>query len=44
LVGSDSNGSVQCTSTGEDANWCYYDCSCTGSCGNVYDQLGLIDA
>jgi hypothetical protein len=44
VTGSDSKGSVICTSTGEDANWCYYDCECTGSCDNVYDQLGLIDA
>ncbi|MGH9825558.1 MAG: hypothetical protein ACREDR_20190, partial [Blastocatellia bacterium] len=28
--GADSNGSEACVLTGEDANWCYYDCTCLG--------------
>jgi len=41
---SDTKGYVECNLSGEDANWCYYECACTGNCGDLYDQLGLIDA
>jgi hypothetical protein len=44
VVGKDAQGTASCSFTGEDANWCYYDCTCTGNCDNVYTQLGLIDA
>ncbi len=41
---------VSCNLTGEDANWCYYDCTCTGrnatdsKCDQLYAAAGLIDA
>lgn len=44
LTGKDSNGSVVCVWYLEDADWCYYNCECTGNCDNVYAELGLIDA
>ena len=44
VCGADRNGSMTCRLTGEDASWCYYDCTCDGDCTNIYDQLGLIDA
>jgi hypothetical protein len=40
----DTNGSVHCDLSGEDADFCYYQCDCVGDCGDIYDQLGLIDA
>ncbi len=41
-----NQGSVQCTLTGEDENWCYYDCTCSGTptvCDRLYAAAGLID-
>lgn len=38
--------SVTCTLTGEDENWCYYDCTCSGSasrCDQLYAAAGLIN-
>ena len=32
---------LMCRGDGEDANWCYYICECTGNCDAMYDQLGL---
>jgi hypothetical protein len=40
----DTNGYVECQLSGEDADWCYYQCDCTGDCSGLYDSLGLIDA
>ncbi len=42
----DNTGSVQCSLTGQDANWCYYDCECSGTptvCDRLYAAAGLID-
>ena len=39
--------SVSCSLTGQDANWCYYDCTCTGTdarCDQLYAAAGLVDA
>jgi len=44
ISGTDDEGFVFCELTGEDAQWCYYNCECDGECANIYDQLGLIDA
>ena len=43
LCGSTPNGGVFCELTGEDARWCYYNCTCDGDCTDIYNQLGLID-
>jgi len=38
---------VSCNLTGEDAEWCYYDCTCTGTnatesrCDQLYASAGL---
>lgn len=40
----DSRGDMVCQKTSEDAEWCYYNCTCTGDCDRLYDQFGLIDA
>jgi hypothetical protein len=40
------NATVNCTLTGEDENWCYYDCTCTGTparCDQMYAAAGLVD-
>jgi hypothetical protein len=40
---------VSCQLTGEDASWCYYDCTCTGRnatetrCDQLYARAGLVD-
>lgn len=42
-----SNATVNCSNTGEDANYCYYERTCTGSaattslCDNMYAGAGL---
>lgn len=47
LYGMDSNGDhVHCSLTGQDRNWCYYNCECDnyrggGDCENIYADLGL---
>lgn len=41
IGGADSSGSEACSLTGEDANYCYYDCTCIGDCSNVDRILGL---
>ena len=33
IAGVDMSGSLRCTLTGEDASYCYYNCTCTPSCG-----------
>ncbi|MFN7947447.1 MAG: hypothetical protein U0Z53_19010 [Blastocatellia bacterium] len=46
ILGRKDGTYVSCTLTGEDSQWCYYDCTCSGdlsNCDKVYDQLGLID-
>lgn len=39
--GADSHGNEVCSLTGEDANYCYYDCTCWGDCSNIDRILGL---
>ena len=47
IYGMNSTGDhVHCTSTGSDANWCYYNCECHndhggGDCEDIYADLGL---
>jgi len=44
IVGGDSSGSLACVYTGEDANYCYYNCACQGNCDKIYEELELEDA
>jgi len=44
ITGANADGGMFCELTGEDAKWCYYDCTCEGDCTAIYEQLGLIDA
>ena len=40
------DATVSCSLTGEDANYCYYDCTCTGTesrCDELYAAAGLED-
>lgn len=42
-----SNSAIKCVNTGEDAEWCYYDCWCAGdpaACDQMYAFFGLVDA
>lgn len=42
-----SNSAIMCKNTGADAEWCYYDCWCSGdqtACDQMYDFFGLVDA
>lgn len=32
---------MDCYLEGSDANWCYYQCTCTGNCDALYAQFGL---
>jgi hypothetical protein len=43
IVASDSHGGINCQFTGEDADYCYYDCICIGTCSQIYDAMGLED-
>jgi hypothetical protein len=43
VSGGDANGTALCTNTGEDADYCYYNCSCIGNCDNVYEELMMED-
>lgn len=36
-----NSGDMNCTYTHEDADWCYYSCTCTGNCDALYAQFGL---
>jgi hypothetical protein len=45
IYSTNNSGSLQCQLTGQDANWCYYDCTCSASaatCDRWYDQLGMV--
>lgn len=45
-VDGNSGAGFSCLNTGEDANFCYYDCTCTGSkaiCDKLYKAAGLVD-
>jgi hypothetical protein len=37
----DRRGDMECFYTGADADWCYYDCTCSGNCNALYDEFGL---
>ena len=47
IYASNSDGDhIHCSSTGSDANWCYYTCECHnmrggGDCEDIYASLGL---
>lgn len=41
VAGYTSDSSLVCNYTGEDANYCYYDCVCKGFCDPIADQLGI---
>jgi hypothetical protein len=32
---------MMCVYESEDADWCYYQCTCTGNCDELYAQFGL---
>jgi hypothetical protein len=42
-VDGNSGSHYFCSNTGEDARWCYYDCTCWGDCDQLYAADGLID-
>ena len=35
------SGDMLCVYEREDADWCYYQCTCTGNCDALYNQFGL---
>jgi len=37
----DGGNYFHCRLTGSDSQWCYYDCTCTGDCEDLYNQFGL---
>jgi hypothetical protein len=37
----DRRGDMTCQYTSEDADWCYYNCTCTGNCDQLYADFGL---
>ena len=40
----DGSGSVSCSLSGSDSNYCYYNCECSGSfsqCDDLLDYLGF---
>ncbi len=43
FAGGSGNEYVHCSLTGSDANWCYYDCTCSGpgDCEDIYSDLGF---
>lgn len=45
VQGTISGSSISCELTGEDAQYCYYDCVCEGSqviCDQLYRENGLL--
>jgi hypothetical protein len=42
IGGADPHNALLCDLTGEDADYCYYDCSCMGDCSGIADQLGIV--
>lgn len=46
LIAESGPDRIVCVSTGEDSQWCYYNCWCKGAqtgCDALYDFVGLVD-
>lgn len=37
----DGRGDMTCHYEREDADWCYYNCTCSGNCDDLYADFGL---